>query len=163
MRVLSFMVLGQPAPQGSVRAFVQGGRAIVTSANVKLRPWRDTVTWAARDALGLHTERPTFPIAGPVDLTVEFWLHRPKNRPKTIDVLPLVPPDLDKLVRAVGDSLVNAGVIADDSLVTDLSVSKRYAVSPDLSKIYVPGYHRHEPCAVVLIRERPAPTERKTP
>jgi Holliday junction resolvase RusA-like endonuclease len=93
---------------------------------------------------------------GGVDLTVEFWMHRPKNRPKTIDVLPLTPPDLDKLVRAIGDSLVNAGVLGDDSQITDLSVSKRYAVSPALPKIYVPGYHRHEPCAVVLVQERGA-------
>lgn len=155
-RLLSFTVLGQPAPQGSMRGFVAGGRAIVTSANVKLRPWRDAVTWAARDALGVHSERPTFPITGAVTLDVGFWLHRPKNRPKTIDVLPLTPPDLDKLVRAIGDSLVNAGVLADDSLITDLRVSKRYAVSPALPKIYVPGYHRHEPCAVVLIREHDA-------
>jgi Holliday junction resolvase RusA-like endonuclease len=156
VRVLSFTILGNPVPQGSMRGFVAGGRAVVTSANVKLRPWRDTVTWAARDALGVHSEQPTFPIMGAVNLTVEFWMHRPKNRPKTIDVLPLTPPDLDKLVRAIGDSLVNAGVLGDDSQITDLSVSKRYAVSPALPKIYVPGYHRHEPCAVVLVRERGA-------
>lgn len=154
MAVLSFVVFGQPAPQGSVKAHVQGGRAVVTSDNKKLRPWRDSVMWAARDALEKHSERPTFPMIGPVDLRIEFWLYRPKNRSKTIDVLPLVPPDLDKLIRAVNDSLVNAGIVRDDSQVTDIRTSKRYAVSPDLAKIYVNGFHRHEPCAVVVVREK---------
>lgn len=146
-----------------MKGYVAGGRAVVTSDNTKLRPWRDTVTWAARDALGRHPERPTFPITEAVTLTVEFWMHRPKNRPKTIDVLPLTPPDLDKLIRAIGDSLVNAGVLADDSLITDITVNKRYAVTPALPKIYVPGYHRHEPGAVVLVRERDATTRKETP
>jgi Holliday junction resolvase RusA-like endonuclease len=159
MKTLRFECLGQPVPQGSMKGYVAGGRAVVTSDNSKLRPWRDTVTWAARDALGVHPERADFPIPGAVTLDLSFWMHRPKNRPKTIDVLPLTPPDLDKLIRAIGDSLVNAGVIADDSIITDLRVSKRYAVSPDLTKIYVPGFHRHEPGVLVLVREHRAPSK----
>jgi len=154
MLSLGFDVFGQPAPQGSVRAFVQGGRAVVTSDNKKLRPWRDSVAWAAREALGKHRERLAFPLTGPVALRIEFWLHRPKNRSKTVDVLPMVPPDLDKLARAVGDSLVNAGVIMDDSLIVDIRMTKRYAVSPALPKIYVYGFHRHEPCAVVWVEQK---------
>jgi crossover junction endodeoxyribonuclease RusA len=151
MPTLSFTVFGQPTPQGSVRAFVRGGRAVVTSDNVKLRPWRDTVTWAARDALGGASERSTFPITGPVALDLSFHLHRPKSRPKTIDVYPLTPPDLDKLIRAIGDSLVNAGIIQDDALICDLFVSKRYAVGPDLTKIFNPNIHQSTPCVVVKV------------
>ena len=35
--------------------------------------------------------------------------------------------DLDKLVRSTLDALVQASVIADDSLVVDLTARKRYA------------------------------------
>ena len=163
MRILSFEVLGNPVPQGSMRGFVQGGRAVVTADNSKLRPWRDTVTWAARDALGNHPERPTFPIVTPVEMELRFWLHRPLSAPKTRDVLPTKPPDLDKLIRAIGDSLVNAGVIHDDAQITDLHVVKRYAVLPSLTKIFKPGFHRPEPGAVVLIREIDLPIHRKEP
>jgi len=153
MLMLSFEAPGQPVPQGSVRGFVAGGRAIITSDNSKLRPWRDTVTWAARDVLRGHSERASFPITGPVQLVLSFWMHRPKNRPKTVDVLPLVPPDLDKLIRAVGDSLVNAGVIRDDSQVVSITTTKRYAVGPDLAKIYVEHFHQHTPCVLVRVEE----------
>lgn len=130
---------------------MQGGRAVVTSDNSKLRPWRDTVSWAARDALAKHSERPKFPLTGAVLVTLGFWLHRPLSAPKTRDVLPISIPDLDKLIRAVGDSLTNAGVIRDDSLITDLLCQKRYAVGPHLAKIYEADFHRTEPCVTVLV------------
>lgn len=151
---LRFEVFGQPVPQGSVRAFVtKGGRAVVTSDNSDLRPWRDTVTWAARDAMGRHHERSSFPIRGPVDLRLSFWVKRPKSAHKTIDDYPITSNDLDKLIRAIGDSLTNAGVIKDDAIICDLHVSKRYAVGPELSKIYVEHYHRHQPMAEVEVRD----------
>ena len=37
-------------------------------------------------------------------------------------------PDLDKLTRAVLDSLVYAGMIKDDSLVYNISAHKRFCV-----------------------------------
>jgi Holliday junction resolvase RusA-like endonuclease len=148
---LSFEVYGQPVPQGSAKGFVRGGRAVITSDNPKLRPWREAVTWAARDALGTHTARPLFPLTCPVILTVSFWLRRPSTAPRTVDVLPTKAPDLDKLARSVGDSLVNAGAIKDDALVVDLDVHKRYAVGPDLPKIFRLGEHRPTPGALITV------------
>ena len=46
MTAVDVFVPGIPVPQGSTKAFVRGGRAIVTSANAKLRPWRSTVSEA---------------------------------------------------------------------------------------------------------------------
>jgi crossover junction endodeoxyribonuclease RusA len=156
---LSFVVLGQPVPQGSARAFVtKGGRAVVTSDNTELRPWRDTVSWAARQALGEHSERPSFPITGPVSLVLAFHVRRPVSERKTVDVYPIKPPDLDKMLRAIGDSLTNAGVVRDDALITDVVMRKRYVVTPDLAKIYDPLKHRTEPCVVIQVKRLEVPT-----
>jgi Holliday junction resolvase RusA-like endonuclease len=36
-------------------------------------------------------------------------------------------PDLDKLIRAVGDSLTDAGIIRDDSRIITITARKLYA------------------------------------
>ena len=47
---------------------------------------------------------------------------------KTVDrQLPSVSPDLDKLIRAVGDSLTDSGVVTDDSRIVRISARKLYA------------------------------------
>lgn len=143
---------GPPKTQGSSRAFVtKGGKAVVTSDNKDLRPWRDTVAGAARDAM---SARPDWVrTAAPIFLTVTFWLPRPQSAPRTRDILPAKGLDADKLVRSVCDSLTNAGVWVDDSQVVDLRVLKRYAVGPDLAKIYIPGWHRAAPGASIIVEE----------
>lgn len=158
MQDLSYEVYGQPQPQGSARSFVtRGGRAVVTSDNSQLRPWRDTVTWAARDALNKHPGRSSFPWTEPVELTLRFWVHRPASARKTVDVYPTSPPDLDKLVRAVGDSLVNAGVLKDDAQICDIVTRKRYAVSPDLRHIYRSGEHWTSPGVSITVHPLEVP------
>jgi Holliday junction resolvase RusA-like endonuclease len=55
---------------------------------------------------------------------VAFYLPKPK----TVDrQLPSVSPDLDKLIRAVGDSLTDSGVVIDDSRIVRISARKLYA------------------------------------
>jgi len=143
-------VYGVPESQGSVRGFVRGGRAILTSDNAKLRPWRETVTWAARDAM----ERATWAqVAGPVRVDYAFWLPRPASYPKTRDVLPVKGKDADKLLRSINDSLTNAGVWVDDSQVCAGEFTKRFVVGPGLSRIYNPEIHRSEPGATIRITE----------
>lgn len=151
MASLTIEVFGTPKTQGSARAFVRGGRAIVTSDNAGLRPWRDTVLLAARDAMAGRQDWTRTP--APIFLTVTFWMPRPKSAPKTRDILPVKGDDLDKLVRAIGDSLTNAGVWVDDSQVVDLRTLKRYVVGPDLPKIYIPGWHRPAPGASIIVEE----------
>jgi len=148
MPALTVEVYGIPESQGSVRGFVRGGRAILTSDNEKLRPWRESVTWAARDAI---EARGWVQATGPVKVQVAFWLPRPKNRPKTRDVLPTVGKDIDKMLRSVYDSLTNAGVWVDDAQVCGGSFVKRYVVGPDLPKIYVEHFHRTAPGVVIGI------------
>lgn len=147
---LRFEVFGDPQTQGSSRAFVRGGRAIVTSDSPNLRPWRDAVTWAARDAMEASGWSM---LTGPVFCSTDFYLPRPKSAPKTRDILPAKGKDVDKMVRSIYDSLTNAGVWRDDSQVVEARMGKRYAVGPDLPKIYVAGYHRVEPGVVIVVKE----------
>ena len=42
--------------------------------------------------------------------------------------MPIVPPDLDKLLRAVGDGIGQSGLIwGDDSQICEISARKHYA------------------------------------
>lgn len=70
----------------------------------------------------------------PITVDVDFTLSKPKSKPKW-KLYPDVKPDLDKLVRAVFDSL--SGIIwKDDSLVCELSASKIYGDNPG-ADIYI--------------------------
>ena len=112
---------GAPAPQGSSRAFVRGNRAIITHANAKTMPWRDTV----RSFVGVGLPGIVFP-EGPVAVTARFVMPRVKSEPKRSTRPHTRKPDLDKLVRAVLDALTGV-VFTDDSQVTAVFASKRTA------------------------------------
>jgi Holliday junction resolvase RusA-like endonuclease len=150
MSRLVIVAYGVPETQGSVKGYVRGGRAVLTSDNAKLRPWRDTVTWAARDAVGAFGWQQ---VAGAVRVGVTFWLPRPTSAPKTRDVLPVHGKDADKLLRSILDSLTNAGVWVDDAQVCAGEFTKRYVVGPHLPKIYRPGFHSLAPGVTVTVEE----------
>ena len=114
---MTIRVIGEPAPQGSKRP-VGNGRMIESSK--KVRPWRDSVAWAAREAC---EGRP--PLAVPCGISIVFYLPRPK-KPK-FPKYPGTKPDIDKLVRSTLDGLTNGGAFADDALVVEEIAYKRWA------------------------------------
>jgi Holliday junction resolvase RusA-like endonuclease len=111
-------VFGDPASQGSHS--VINGR-IVQVNSTKHKRWRNAVVFAALDLLPEDWK----PIDAPVELSVIFYLPRPKSAPGR--EFPAVMPDLDKLVRAVADSLTDAGIYSDDSRIVRLTATKVYA------------------------------------
>ena len=114
---MQFEVFGRPEPQGSSRAFVHKGRAVVTSDNPNLKDWRNLISAAAREQMnGLP------PLDSPVSVEVAFYLPRPKSVKREE---PTVKPDLDKLVRAVLDGLTDI-IYRDDAQVTSVRASKHY-------------------------------------
>jgi Holliday junction resolvase RusA-like endonuclease len=123
-RTVAFKVRGVPAPQGSKRAFVVNGRAVLTEASAKVKPWRQDVKAAAEEALNGRE-----PLTGPVEVRVTFVLPRPASAPKA-RFLPDVTPDLDKLARSSMDALTAAGVFDDDKRVCDLHIRKVYGIVP---------------------------------
>jgi Holliday junction resolvase RusA-like endonuclease len=132
VRRVSFTVLGQPQPQGSIRAFMVGGKPRLTSANAKMKPWRQQVGW---DALRVREgDGPFAPHHVPVRAVYEFTLTPPAKMPKG-RVWPAVKPDIDKLCRAVNDALT--GILwVDDGQVCEMIATKKYG-SPAKTDITV--------------------------
>jgi Holliday junction resolvase RusA-like endonuclease len=141
---LLFEVPGQPQPQGSMKAYVRRGKAVLLPDNESTRAWRLDVVLCARQAIGkAGCKSPMF--TGPVAVNAVFTLRRP---PSVRRAEPCTRPDLDKLTRALLDSLTMAGAWRDDGQVTDLAVRKRYA-GPETS----PG----AAIRVAVWRARPEP------
>jgi len=122
----SWKTIGIPAPQGSKR-HVGMGRMIESCK--ALKPWRQTVITDAQK-LGI-----TQPILTPVSVSLVFCFPRPKSHfKKNGDLCSSSPshktskPDIDKLARAILDSLTLAGVFKDDAQVYSLTAAKRYCI-----------------------------------
>jgi Holliday junction resolvase RusA-like endonuclease len=114
---VSLSVTGNPASQGS-HAIMYGRIVQVNSS--KHKAWRKAIVQEAIATLPDDWQ----PIDEPCELIVNFYLPKPK----TVDrQLPSVSPDLDKLIRAVGDSLTDSGVVTDDSRIVRISARKLYA------------------------------------
>jgi endodeoxyribonuclease rusA family protein len=120
---LTFFIEGTPIPQGSKTAIRHGTRARLIEANKRLKPWRTTLQTALADqAAGRRIE-------GPFTADLNF-LFTPPQRPRFKDQdgnsVHAVKPDVDKLTRAVLDSLTNANIIDDDARCTRLTATKNY-------------------------------------
>jgi crossover junction endodeoxyribonuclease RusA len=115
---LAFHVPGKPAPQGSKRHV---GRGILIESSKEVGPWRERVALAAHRAMD---GRPL--ISDAVAVRLAFTMPRPQSAPKRITPPASKRPDVDKLARAVLDALTDV-VLADDSLIVDLSATKRLA------------------------------------
>lgn len=124
---LAFRVYGVAQPMGSKRAFVPRGwtRPIVTDSNRNLKSWQQLVTESAAAAILALPVADRALLADGVRLTVAFYLPRPKGLAKRITAHTKAP-DLDKIVRGLGDALTQV-VYHDDAQIVDLIAMKRYA------------------------------------
>lgn len=140
---VSFETLGIPVPQGSKRAFIQRGRALMVESNAdRLALWRNDVVASARRA-----RKSLAVITGPVFVEMVFTFPRPKSHFGTganAHVLKrsaphhhVITPDLDKLVRAVGDALTIAKVIDDDKQIVSTHASKHWRCGYQLPGVIV--------------------------
>jgi Holliday junction resolvase RusA-like endonuclease len=117
MAEVSLSVTGDPASQGSHA--IMNGRIVQVNSS-KHKAWRKAIVQEAIATLPDDWQ----PIDEPCELIVNFYIPKPK----TVDrQLPSVSPDLDKLIRAVGDSLTDSGVVIDDSRIVRISARKLYA------------------------------------
>jgi crossover junction endodeoxyribonuclease RusA len=131
---LTFVVFGVPQPQGSSRAFMPKGwtRPVITSDNSKVKPWRQEIVGTALNEI----ERVGFSLidSGPVQVEAKFFFERPKSTKKSV-VHKTTKPDLDKLVRSLGDALTGIA-FRDDSQVVCCVASKHFG-SPARAEISV--------------------------
>jgi Holliday junction resolvase RusA-like endonuclease len=131
-------VRGIPQAQGSVRAFVAGGRAHVATegnrTNSPLGAWRTAIATEARREYGSEPAP-----RGPVKLFA--WLTWPRplahyragkpERGLRADAPLAKPsrPDVDKAARAILDALAGIAYV-DDAQVVELTVRKLWGDSP---------------------------------
>ena len=120
---LTFFIAGTPIPQGSKTAIRHGTRARLIEANKKLKPWRNTLQTAlAAQAAGRR-------VPGPFTIYLDFRFdppQRPRYRDTNGEGIHAVKPDVDKLTRAVLDSLTAADIIDDDARCATLTATKNY-------------------------------------
>jgi Holliday junction resolvase RusA-like endonuclease len=117
--VITLEVFGRPTPQGSKQIF--HGRLVEAQA-ANLKKWRKAIEDACQPYADQNIN------LGPVRLEVDFYLQRPKTVRQQDRALPIVPPDLDKLIRAVGDGIGQSGLIwGDDSQIVEIVARKFYA------------------------------------
>lgn len=131
-----FFVAGKPEPCGSKRAWVlkggaHAGRAIITDANSKAKPWQQTVKF---EAMRAYTGDP---LTSPIQLRVTFTLLRPKSHYRSgknshllKDGAPAYPtskPDATKLLRGVEDALTSITWV-DDAQIVSQHVFKVYGL-----------------------------------
>lgn len=123
---ITITIPGVPKPQGSKTRTRYGMR----EANPRTLPWRAAVAAHARIVM-----RDQAPITTPVHVVARFTFPRPKSHYRTgkhaHELRPDAPswcsttPDLDKLCRAILDSLSGI-ILRDDSLVVKLDATKVY-------------------------------------
>lgn len=143
-------VPGHPFPQGSKR-HIGNGRMIEASAGLK--KWRATITaHAIAETIRAERNGGRWPATGPCTLIVTFHFPRPKHHYRTgkyahllRDVAPRemqVGPDLDKLVRAVGDAMTQGGVVVDDKQISVIRAAKKWTTEPPYTTIQFEGTHQ---------------------
>ncbi len=128
-QVLAIFVAGKPAPQGSKRHV---GNGVMIESSKKVKPWRQDVREAC-----LVDGQPTVHIPGAVTVRLHFVMPRPLATPKTRTPLAIKKPDIDKLARAVLDSLSSAGVWEDDARVIELHATKRIAELGETTGVHI--------------------------
>lgn len=114
---------GHSVPQGSMKHV---GRGILRHSNADgialFRAQVGIATRAAVEAAGV-----VMPLEGPLRLSCTFALPKPKSAPKR-RIWPDRRPDLDKLVRSLGDAITQCGLWTDDAQVVQIIATKIYVV-----------------------------------
>lgn len=128
--LVEFEVIGVPMPQGSKKAFIANGRAMMKESSGGHAAWRNAVSDKAREAAAELTFRTDWyaPLDGALGLSIEFRFPMPKSRPKAARARgwchKTTAPDTDKLVRTIGDALQSAGLVADDARFCNVHATK---------------------------------------
>lgn len=122
--MISLRVYGKPTQQGSKDQGVdRQGRPFMYEKAKGLPAWRKAIITEARLVMEGRA-----PLDGALCLKVTFFMFRGKTVKRD---LPSVPPDLDKLIRGVGDALKIGGVYVDDARLTVILAMKVYADAPE--------------------------------
>jgi crossover junction endodeoxyribonuclease RusA len=135
MSIIEISVDGTARPQGS-KTHVGNGIMIESSKHVA--NWRNWVRLQACEVMRLNQHAM---LNGPVQISVTFYMDRPKSHSTTKGLRPTAPtyhtgkPDIDKLLRAILDALTGV-CFRDDSQIAIVSCEKNYATAAS-TEIYI--------------------------
>lgn len=117
--MISFVVHGLPAPQGSKRHV---GNGVMVESSKKVKPWREAVKFACLEAMQTAQA-----VDGPVGARIAFYFPRPKSIKKVV-AWPQTRSsgDIDKLLRCTFDAIVDAGLIRDDAQIVYITATKNF-------------------------------------
>ena len=123
--VLRIEVHGAPVGKGSVRVVPRkDGKGVARFFDDR------TVSWGERCRQVAALAHGGTPIDEPVTLEVTAWVSRPKRMRRKGDTRLVCwakgRPDLDNVVKLIGDSLTRAGVWTDDACVAELDCKRLY-------------------------------------
>lgn len=135
MRTVAFLVPGPPVAKGRARlTTINGQPRQFTPA--KTVAYESKVAHAGQQAMA---REPLF--AGPVSIEIEarFQIAKSWTTKKRLAAMEgtfrhTSRPDADNLLKAIGDGL-NGVVYIDDSQITEVRLSKRYAEGPGVSVV----------------------------
>ncbi len=122
---IQFTVKGQAIPQGSPKLGRHRDKHGVLKPCIlldseKLRAWRQLVSVMAKRAIpdGAHwvLHNGSMSVFDEAVVVVARFFLRPPGRANFGDICS-VKPDLDKLQRAIGDALEDAGIVSNDSRI----------------------------------------------
>jgi Holliday junction resolvase RusA-like endonuclease len=124
--ILQLRVAGIPQPKGSMKCVGRGGgrhQLVEDDKTGERRRWRKTLTEAAQQLAG------RLPDSGDAGVIVGVLALVPRPASAARRALPTTRSagDADKLFRAVGDALDQAGVYTDDSRIVLALSAKAYA------------------------------------
>lgn len=133
MTLVTFKVPGTPQGKGRPRAVKIAGKARMATAKETVA-YEGLIALAAQQAMA---GRP--PLSGPVVLRVHAafpvppsWSKRKQSDALAGKIRPTGKPDLDNIVKAIGDGC-NGVAWVDDSAITELVTSKVYGLTPGVT------------------------------
>lgn len=112
-----YRIPGTAIPQGS-KTITRTGHMFDSNRNLK--QWRKHATETIANQHLLEA-----PLEGALAAEIHIKLPKPKTVKREH---PSVKPDIDKLARALLDSLTAAGAIRDDALICELKITKTYTI-----------------------------------
>ena len=124
MKIISVDVVGVPVAQGSIKRTPFG---VAYSNDKELKSWRHSVIC---ELVAAKTE--VWEIDCAFAVSCEFRFMRPKAHFGKKGLRPSAPrykttkSDTDKLIRSIGDSIQQSGLVRDDSQIIKWIASKRY-------------------------------------
>ena len=129
-RSITFFVHGLPTTQGGMRSVTTpAGPRLISSGGLNLKSWRTKITQVAQ--LTANLQHWATIVDQPVAVSLRFYLQMPSTRPAALRhagiALHWKRGDIDKLARAVHDSLTVAAIYGDDGQIA-VAAQRKYEV-----------------------------------